>query len=93
MGTENAITPLNLDSATSLPTGQLSDVHLLGAISPSVTTSTSEQNAYAKEIVIRGTDQLSLTIQIDVARESVMQKHLVANRGPLKVNTSPWLEG
>ena len=94
MGTESAITPLQTDSANSLPTGKFTDVRVTEPmLSPSKTNSTSEQNAYANDVVVRGTDQRSVTIHIDVARESVRRKNFIANRGPMQVNTSTGDEG
>jgi hypothetical protein len=93
VSTEDPITPQEPDSAIAVPSGPGRAVSSIDTVSSPVTTSTSEQSAYGKQIIIRGTDGKFVTLQLDVAREGVLQGNLIANRGPMKVNTTTEHEG
>jgi hypothetical protein len=90
VNTENPVTPESFNSAVSLPSDPVrEDVNVITGAKLTGTTSTSEQSAYSKEIVIRGSYATSVTIQIDVPRESAIQRNLIANRGPRDTSVLP----
>lgn len=88
MGTENSTTWTEVSSSASLPTFEVRHEAVWNTPKTLTTTSTSEGDVYSKEVVIRGTSTRSVKIKVNIAREQALHKNLIANRGPMKVETT-----
>jgi hypothetical protein len=89
MESKDSVTNTQLSSvASSEMVGDTVKVHDTPATHPIQigTRGTSERDFYSKELVVRGTD--TVTIKVNIDREVRMYRNIIANRGLQKVNTS-----
>lgn len=93
MDTESSAIPTEISSSTSLPNFQSTATHVIRNDAAVTTTSTSERDVYAKEMVIRGKDTLSVKVHVNVTRERMITNNLIANRGRIKAETASGQEG
>jgi len=82
-----------LTSAESLPAFEATQTNEQVVSTPIKTTTSTEVGGYEKEIVVRGTGTVSVTLKVNVEAEASIQKNFIANRGPAASETASGHEG
>lgn len=91
MGTE--LNDSDINSASTMTEGKPEKVREQKIDRSPVTTSSSETDIYTQEIVLRGLISHPMIIAIDVNRERLTYKNLLANHGPVETETIAGHEG
>lgn len=81
-----------MDSASALPSPKKTEAVVKESVIRPVTTSTSDVQVYERQIAVRGTETQKITVAINAERERRVYENLLANRGPIEVETTSGYE-